>query len=310
VSHDEDTQPVVATGEVKPLDDGEFALFQRIVLREAGIHLGDVKRALVAARLLRRVRELGLRSYGAYYRRAAEDHDELRRMLDAITTNETQFFREPRHFELLSQSIIPAWKQAAARGERSRRVRLWSAGCSTGEEPYSLAMALSSELPEEEGWQIEVLATDLSTRVLDHARQGIYTAEKAAAIPRHLLQRFMLKGYASQDGKVCASPALQAMITFKRLNLNDASWVLPGPFDAIFCRNVFIYFGRATRERIVEAQLQHLVPRGLFFVGHAESLGGTAGLETVIPTVYRKAQDAAVTSSPAPGPRRSSKEAA
>jgi chemotaxis protein methyltransferase CheR len=288
--------------EVKPLEEGEFGLFQRIVLREAGIHLGEVKRALVAARLLRRIRDLGLQTYGAYYRHVIENPDELRLMLDAITTNETHFFREPRHFELLSQTLLPAWRAEAARGERARRVRLWSAGCSTGEEPYSLAMMLLSELPADENWEIEILATDLSTRVLDRARQGVYLAEKAAAeIPRALLQRFMLKGYASQDGNVKASPALQSVISFQHLNLNDEGYAIGGVFDAILCRNVFIYFSRATRERIVRQLLEHLQPRGLFFVGHSESLGGTPGLETVIPTVYRKTGAGAGAAAPARG---------
>lgn len=274
--------------EIRPLEEGEFGLFQRLVHREAGIHLGDVKRALVAARLLRRIRDLGLPSYGAYYRRVVESGDELRLMLDAITTNETQFFREPRHFEVLSQAIVPEWREAAARGQRERRVRVWSAGCSTGEEPYSLAMALLSTLPPEEGWNVEILATDLSTRVLEHAQRGIYSAEKAGSIPRALLQAYMLKGFASQDGNVKVGPALTSAVTFRRLNLNADSYAVGGPFDAIFCRNVFIYFNQTTRNRIVQQQLGHLSAKGYFFVGHSESLGAMAGLETVIPTVYRR----------------------
>jgi chemotaxis protein methyltransferase CheR len=274
--------------EVKPLEQGEFGLFQRIVHREAGIHLGDIKLALVASRLLRRIRELGLLSYGAYYRRVVEDQSELTLMLDAITTNETQFFREGRHFELLAGSLIPAWREDAARGARDKRVRVWSAGCSTGEEPYSLAMALLSALPPEEGWDVQILATDLSTRVLDHAARGVYSAEKAASIPRALLQTFMLRGVGSQDGNVKVSPALQAAVTFRRLNLNDDGWEVGAPFDVVLCRNVFIYFNQVTRNRIVAQLLGHLRPRGYFFVGHSESLGGTPGLETVVPTVYRK----------------------
>jgi chemotaxis protein methyltransferase CheR len=274
--------------EVEPLEPGEFGLFQRIVFREAGIHLGDIKLALVASRLMRRIRELGLGSYGSYYRRVVEDEDELRLMLDAITTNETHFFREGRHFELVAESVVPAWRQEAASGERDRRVRVWSAGCSTGEEPYSLAMALLSALPPEDGWDIEILATDLSTRVLELASQGVYSSEKAAAIPRPFLQTFMLRGVGSQDGNVKVSPALQAAVTFRRLNLNDDSYAVKGPFDVILCRNVFIYFNQTTRNRIVGQLLTHLRPRGYFFVGHSESLGGTPGLETVIPTVYRK----------------------
>jgi chemotaxis protein methyltransferase CheR len=152
-------------------------------------------------------------------------------------------------------------------------------------------MALLSALsPEsgEPGWQIEILATDLSTRVLERAAQGIYSAEKAASIPRQILQRYMLRGFASQDGNVKVSPALEGAVTFRRLNLNDDSYAVSGPFDAIFCRNVFIYFTQATRQRMVQQMLGHLRPRGYFFVGHSESLGGTAGLETVIPTVYRR----------------------
>jgi chemotaxis protein methyltransferase CheR len=277
---------------VRPLEEGEYGLFQRLVFREAGIHLGDIKRALVASRLLRRIRELELTSYGAYYRRVIEDLDELRRMLDAITTNETHFFREPRHFELLSSTFIPTWREEAARGERARHVRVWSAGCSTGEEPYSLAMTLLAALPPSDGWEIEILATDLSTRVLAHASEGIFTEERAAAIPRAFLQTYMLKGVASQAGNVKVSAALQAAVTFRRLNLNDAAYPVIGPFDAIFCRNVFIYFNQTTRHRIVQQLLSHLDVGGLFFIGHSESLAGVTGLETVVPTVYRRGPEA------------------
>jgi chemotaxis protein methyltransferase CheR len=210
-------------------------------------------------------------------------------MLDAITTNETQFFREPRHFELLSETFIPAWRAEAARGARARHIRVWSAGCSTGEEPYSLAMTLLAALPPTDGWEIEILATDLSTRVLEHARQGIFTEERAAAIPRALLQTFMLKGFASQAGHVKVSPALQTAVTFRRLNLNDDVYPVTGPFDAIFCRNVFIYFNQTTRHRMVQQLLSHLDPGGIFFIGHSESLAGVPGVETVVPTVYRRA---------------------
>ena len=277
-----------ARADVKALEQGEFGLFQRIVLREAGIHLGDIKLALVAARLLRRIRELGLASYGAYYRRVIEDKDELRQMLDAITTNETQFFREPRHFELLTESLVREWQKEAAGGARRRRVRVWSAGCSTGEEPYSLAMTLLEALPPADGWTVEILASDLSTRVLEHARTGVDSAERAAAIPRPLLQAFMLRGVGQQEGLVKVTPLLQAAVSFRRLNLNDDAYAVEGPFDAIFCRNVFIYFNQATRTRIVRQLLAHLRAGGHFFVGHSESLGGTPWLETVVPTVYRK----------------------
>jgi chemotaxis protein methyltransferase CheR len=274
--------------EVRPLADAEFGLFQKLVFREAGIHLAEVKKALVAARLLRRIRELGMTTYAAYYRRVVEEKGELVQMLDAITTNETQFFREPHHFDVLSSRLVPQWRQEAARGLRARQVTIWSAGCSTGEEPYSLAMTLLAELPVEDGWRVQILATDLSTRVLQRASEGVYPVERAGGIPRPLLEHFMLRGVGAQEGNVKVSPALQAAVTFRRLNLNQEPYGLTGTLDAIFCRNVFIYFQRATRDRIVQQMLDHLRPGGHFFVGHSESLGGVAGLETLMPTVYRK----------------------
>jgi chemotaxis protein methyltransferase CheR len=277
-----------AAREVRPLADGEFGLIQKLVFREAGIYLSEAKRALVAARLLRRLRDLGLATYGAYYLRAVDDQNELRLLLDAITTNETHFFREPRHFELLQSVLIPEWRREAATGQRPRTIRLWSAGCSTGEEPYSLAMMLLSSLPAEEAWDVRVLATDLSTRALDAASEGIFSAEKAAAIPKPLLQRFMLKGVGNQEGNVKVSPALRELVTFRRINLNHEDYTVDGPFDAILCRNVFIYFKHSTRDQIVYRLMEYLRPSGCFFVGHSESLVGVPGLETVIPTVYRR----------------------
>jgi chemotaxis protein methyltransferase CheR len=278
--------------EVRPLADGEFGLYQKLVFREAGIHLAEVKKALVAARLLRRIRELGMTTYAAYYRRVIDEKSELVLMLDAITTNETQFFREPHHFDVLSSRLVPRWREEAARGLRARQVTVWSAGCSTGEEPYSLAMTLLAELPASEGWRVQILATDLSTRVLERASEGVYPTERSGGIPRALLEQFMLRGVGSQEGNVKAAAALQAAVTFRRLNLNQEPYGLTGSFDVIFCRNVFIYFQRATRDRIVQQMLHHLLPGGHFFVGHSESLGGVAGLETLMPTVYRKPERA------------------
>ena len=283
--------PILGVEDVRPLNDAEYGLFARLVHEQSGIHLGDIKRALVASRLLRRIRELSLTTYGDYYRRVREDADELRLMLDAITTNETQFFREPGHFDLLSRVVVPAWREQAARRERDTSVRIWSAACSTGEEPYSVAMLLMSLLPSSEGWRIEVLATDLSTRVLEHAKRGIYRDDKAAHIPRHLLHTFMLKGVGQQTGHVRVAPALEAAVTFARQNLNDAEYAVRGPFDAILCRNVFIYFNEATRRHVATRLISRLQPGGLLFIGHSESLSSMPGIATVIPTVYRRMSD-------------------
>jgi chemotaxis protein methyltransferase CheR len=268
-----------------PVSDRDFARFQALINREAGIWLAPVKKALLVGRLARRLRELGLASYGEYYERVACDADERVRMLDAICTNETQFFREPRHFELLAERVFPAWLAEAEAGRRARRARVWSAACSSGEEPYSLAMALLSALP---GWDLEVLATDLSTKILARAQAGVWSLERARQIPRGYLEAFMLRGYGSQAGLMKAGEALREVIRFARVNLASDEWPA-GPFDLVLCRNVLIYFDRVTKARVVERLLERLAPQGFLFLGHAESLTGfTDRARSVMATVYQR----------------------
>jgi chemotaxis protein methyltransferase CheR len=276
------------------LSDTDFALFQGLVYREAGIHLASHKKALLVARLGRRLRELGLGSHRAYLRRVGEDAAERVAMLDLLTTNETRFFREPHHFEFLERSLIPAWKAAAARGDRPRDVRIWSAGCSTGEEPYSLAMCLLHHFPPLSGWSLHVHASDLSTRALDRAFTGIYPEDRVSGVPEAYLRRFMLRGTGPCAGRVRVAPGVRALVSFERLNLNDP-FVAPGPFDAILCRNVLIYFDADSRRRAVERMAEHLAPGGHFFLGHSESLNGvTDALRHVAPNIYvRPAERAA-----------------
>ena len=202
----------------------EFARFRALIYREAGIHLADCKQALLVGRLSRRLRELGLRSFGAYWRLVADGGDpaERRHMLEAVCTHETHFFRERHHWEFLAGELFPRWRaQAAARG-RARRVRAWSAGCSSGEEPYSIAMALLDHLPPSEGWSLEVVATDLSTKVLERAETGVWPIARKEEIPEAYLKRYMLRGRRSQEGMLAAGPALRGLVRFQRLNLNDA----------------------------------------------------------------------------------------
>jgi chemotaxis protein methyltransferase CheR len=270
-----------------PVSDEEFGRFQALIHREAGIWLAPVKKALLVGRLARRLRELGLTSYGAYYARAEADEAERIRMLDAICTNETHFFREPRHFEFLAERVFPAWRAEADAGRRPRRIRVWSAACSTGEEPYTLAMALLSAFPA--GWELEVLASDLSTKVLDRARAGVWPIEKAGEIPEAHLKAFMLRGYGAQEGLMKAAPELRAIVRFARVNLVGDGWP-PGRFELVFCRNVLIYFDRATKVRVVERLLERLEPAGYLFLGHAESLGGfTTRARPILPTIYAPA---------------------
>lgn len=279
-----------ARGAVEP-SDREYRLFQDLVKGEAGINLGPSKKPLLASRLAGRLRELGLDSFGAYYRRVVEgaDGDELTEMLDRLTTNETHFFREPHHFEELHRRVLPVWQAEASRGRRARHVRAWSAGCSTGEEPYSLAMLLLSHFPPERGFSVEVLATDLSTRVLRRAREAVWPIAKAGEIPRHHLRRFMLRGIGERAGTLRAGPELRAVVGFSRVNLHDPDYAVRGSFDLIFCRNVLIYFEPAERQRVVERLAARLSPDGRLYLGHAESVRDATGrLSCVGATTYAR----------------------
>ena len=279
--------PGLALGSVS---DAEFAGFQALIHQEAGIWLSPVKKALLAGRLARRLRELGLASYGDYYEIVRADEAERMHMLDCISTNETHFFREPRHFELLAKSVYPAWQAGAEAGRRPRRVRAWSAACSTGDEPYTLAMSLLQAFPPGSGWEIEILATDLSTRALERARQAVWPIAKSKEIPPVHLKAFMLRGTGDQEGLMKAGPEIRSVVRFARLNLNDEAYPAVGQFDLLFCRNVLIYFAPPTKARVVERLLGHLAPSGYLFLGHAESLAAMTGrFRTVVPTVYAHA---------------------
>ncbi len=267
------------------ISDPDFARYQALVNREAGIWLSPVKKALLVGRLARRLRELGITSYADYYERVTADPAERTKMVDAICTNETHFFREPRHWEFLADTVYPAWQEQATAGKRERRVRVWSAACSSGEEPYSLAMSLLTAFPS--GWSLEVLATDLSTKILDRARAATWPIAKASEIPEAYLKAFMLKGFGAYEGTMRAGPEIRALVKFQRFNLNGDDWPPVQSFDLVFCRNVLIYFDRTTKERVVSRLLDRLVPTGHLFLGHAESLSGfTDRVRSIIPTVY------------------------
>jgi chemotaxis protein methyltransferase CheR len=270
---------------IEPIEPHVFRRFQRLIQGESGIRLTDVKKALLTGRLSRRLRELGLTSFGEYLRRVEADEPERVRMLDLIATNETRFFRESKQFELLDSDVLPRWAAEAAEGKRPRRIRAWSAGCSTGEEPYSLAMLLLSHFPRD--WDMEILATDLSTRVLEKARAAVWPLSKSKEIPPAFLKTFMLRGTGPEDGKMKAGPEVRAFVRFERLNLNDTSYKVQGPFDLILCRNVLIYFDPEGKRQVIGRLLDHLAPTGFFLVGHAESLNGiTDRVRAVMPSVY------------------------
>lgn len=270
-----------------PITDQEFGLLQQLVLRESGIYLSPVKRELMVARLGGRVRELGCASFGAYYRRLRRDPAERDEMLDRISTNETRFFREPAQFEFLAGRGFPAWEAEARAGRRRRRLRAWSAGCSTGEEPYSLAMCALAHLP---GWSIDVLATDLSRRALARAREAVWPIERAEQIPRPYRDRFMLRGVRSREGWMKAGPELRSVVRFGRVNLSRELPADGEPFDLVLCRNVLIYFHPTERARALRALLGRLAPGGYLLLGHSESPGELWGLvHRVVPTIYSPA---------------------
>jgi chemotaxis protein methyltransferase CheR len=269
-----------------------FEKFQKLIYTETGIWLGSSKTALLCGRLFRRLRTLEITSLQNYYEFVSqpEQHEERARMIDAITTNETRFFREPRQFEFLVQRVFPRWHADAERGLRPKRVNIWSAGCSSGEEPYTVAMLLAKHLPAEQGWDARILATDISNRVLEKARKGIYSITRSTELPKDLLHTFMLRGIAERRGEMKVKVEIQRMVEFRRLNLDQESDRVEGPFNAIFCRNVLIYFDAASKQRVVTSLVRHLVANGILFVGHAENLTAVSPeLRSLEPTIYTRA---------------------
>lgn len=274
------------------ITDREFALFQNLIQREGGIYLSTAKRSLLVRRLGGRVRDLGLSCFAAYYRRVTQGDDpqEKIRMLDCISTNETSFFREPKQFEFLEDTVLPQWKLEADRGSRNRSIRTWSSACSTGQEPYSLAMIFLDHFPAAFGWELEILATDISTKVLAQAKRAIYPIEKVREIPERFLKPFLLRGRSDQLGRIKIHRSIRSIVQFQRLNLNSEHYPVQGLFDLIFCRNVLIYFDPAGKSAVIHRLLNFLAPGGYLFVGHAESLGNlTDRVKAVVPTVYQLA---------------------
>lgn len=261
------------------LNDNEFAQFQRFIFDAAGITLSGAKKALVSGRLAKRVQHHRLTSYGDYLKLLASGRaaDEVQTAVDLLTTNETYFFREPKHFELLRRLA-----EAAPRGQP---FRVWSAACSTGEEVYSLAMVLEDCLG---AGQWEVLGSDISTRVLERARSGHYPLERTRHIPPDYLKRFCLRGVDEQQGTLLVQRPLRQRVRFQQVNLNSALPQL-GMFDVIFLRNVMIYFSGDTKRQVVGRVLSLLKPGGCFCIGHSESLNDITGaVRAIAPSMYRK----------------------
>lgn len=279
----ETSAPRLAAMVEVPLTDADFASIVRMVREASGIALSESKRDLVYGRLRRRLRALEIGSFAAY--RALLDGPDGRaervRMVNAITTNLTGFFREAHHFEHLAREVLPPLRMRS----QARRLRIWSAGCSSGEEPYSIAMTVTSTLPELPRWDARILATDIDTDMVAHGAAGVYEEDRARAIPPAHRSTGTVRG---TDGRVEMAPALRSLITFKPLNLLGA-WPMSGPFDAIFCRNVVIYFDKPTQRTLFDRFADMLVPEGHLYIGHSESLFRVSERFTHLGrTIYRK----------------------
>ncbi|MFW6457649.1 MAG: CheR family methyltransferase [Planctomycetota bacterium] len=266
------------------MEDAVFNRYRRVIREKAGISLSDKKRALVRGRVSKRMRALGIDDFGSYLDRVEEDSSqaELTELLDAISTNVTRFFREPEHFEFLAE-VVSQWRQNG-----QVKFRFWSAACSTGEEPYTMAMVLSDVFPDT-GIDWKILATDISTQVLRTASEGVYKEKKLEKVDDSRKKRFFRKKRSEGDNLYSVSSKLHQKIIFRRLNLSEPPYPMQGPMDVIFVRNVMIYFDNAVRNRLLKEVYRLLRPNGYLVVGHAESLTGClSNFESIRPSIYIK----------------------
>lgn len=266
----------------------QFVQISALVKSACGLNLHARKRELVKARLHKRLRQLHLDSFKEYldYLRSDTSADELVAMLDALVTNVTSFFREVEQFDHLVRVVLP--RKIAGAGESGRRLRIWSAGCSTGEEAYSIAIVVAETIPHIGRWDAAILATDLSTGVLRQAREGVYTAERLRPIPLYLRGKYFTRTQARPKELYRVRENIRPLVHFRRLNL-ICPWPMRGTFDVIFCRNVMIYFDKPTQDRLIERFREALAPGGTVFVGHSESLANPdCGFRYVKPAIYEK----------------------
>ena len=273
------------------ISDKEFGLFQRLIYDESGINLTPAKKELLKSRLMKRLRERSFTSFKEYYTYVTEKDttgEEMVSMLDCISTNLTEFFREIAHFDFLSKKVLPAVLENK-RKKREKTIRIWSAGCSTGEEPYTIAMVLAENIQSIFEWDVKMLATDLSTRVLKKAKQGLYLKDRIKGISHQMLNTYFNCCDSMHGNYYQIKEQLKNMIAFRRLNLTDEIFPFKGQFDFIFCRNVMIYFDKQTQAELVSKFYRHLAPDGYLFIGHSESLTGTDNrFRYVRPTIYQK----------------------
>lgn len=269
------------------ISDHEFDLFRDLVYRESGINLTENKKALVLGRLGKRLRTLGLSSFKDYYTYLGDKGgpDEVTILLDHISTNTTDFFREQGQFDFLRHELVPELQERW----KTDRLRIWSAACSTGEEPYSIAVTLFEAIPDIGSYDVRILASDISTKALDVAGKGVYGADKLKPLPYEVMQRHFLAGVGDNNGRFRVKGHLRDKIVFRRINLHEGRYPIRTEFDLIFFRNAMIYFDKPTQAEVIRKITGYLKPGGYLFLGHSETLHGTdSRMGYVRPNVYIK----------------------
>ena len=269
------------------LSPASFTRLAEHITKELGIKMPESKTMMIQSRLLRRVNSLELASVDHYveYLFAPQNQAEREHFINAITTNKTDFFREPEHFTYLSETILPAFSRRA----RRTRFQAWSAGCSSGEEPYTLAMVLAEYAARQTGFDFAILATDVSTKVLNQAKSAVYREEQILPVPPELRRKYFWSNRDSANRLGRIAPRLRARVCFHELNFMNDQYSVRNTFEVIFFRNVMIYFDRPTQEAVVNKLCRNLAPGGYFFAGHSESLSGLdVPLQPVMTSVYRK----------------------
>jgi chemotaxis protein methyltransferase CheR len=267
------------------IGDNEFFLLRDVIFKESGINLTERKKALMQSRLIKRLRVLNLENYKKYYNYLINNYDEeIVNLINCITTNKTDFFREPKHFDFLRETVLPEFEK-----RKGEKLRIWSAGCSTGEEPYSIAMTIADYYKTRRIPDIKILATDIDTEVLNKAVSGIYKEENVDDLEPETLKKYFLKGRGSKEGLYIVKDQIKNMISFRRLNLLASSYPMRKLFDLVFCRNVIIYFDRKTRDEVIDRFYNYLSDSGYFFAGHSETLSNFTGKYYLIGnTIYKK----------------------
>ena len=266
--------------------DKEFKFISNLVGERTGIVLSEAKRQMVYGRLSRRLRQLNLTKFSDYCDMLTSGHEgELIEFTNAITTNLTAFFRENHHFEYLKGTVLP---ELIRKNAHTKRLRIWSAGCSSGEEPYSIAMCVREMLPKSSGWDVKILATDLDSNMVQRGKNGVYTSERVEGLTPARMKRWVKKGTGENSDKVRMSDELRELITFKELNLME-NWPIKGPFDFMFCRNVVIYFNKDTQRILFDRYADLLKSDAHLFIGHSESLNKVTDRFALLgKTIYQK----------------------